>query len=55
MPYMMKIIFISSLPFLFVFVFVFLFGFLFAMITKSLVWADMETLGDRDVGGETVV
>jgi len=52
---MMKIIFISSLPFLFVFVFVFWFGFLFVMITKSLVWADVKTLGDRDVDGEAVV
>jgi len=25
------------------------------MITKSLVWADVETLGDRDVGGEAAV
>jgi len=25
------------------------------MITKSLVGADVETLGDRDVGGEVVI
>jgi len=46
---MMKIIFISSLPFLSVFVF------LFTMITESLVWADMETFGDHDIGGKIVV
>jgi len=50
---MVKIIFISSIPFLSVSMF--LFGFLFAMITKSLVWADVETLGDRDVGGEVAM
>jgi len=46
--------FYSSLPFLFVSVLFFGF-FLLRMITKSLVWADVETLDDRNVGGEAVM
>ena len=44
----------TGLRFLSVFGF-FVWLFLFAMITKSLVWADVETLGDRDLGRDVVV